>query len=107
MGNLSIWNMGGGASHLAAEDLTAELRSRIEKLIITYQDRREMLILNSARDVVLTEARIPQALGGTRPPTTEFFRTLRNLQYGYRALESLHPAEVRRLAIVLASITVS
>jgi len=83
--------------HLAAEDLTAELRSRIEKLIITYQDRREMLILNSARDVVLTEARIPQALGGTRPPTTEFFRTLRNLQYGYRALESLHPAEVRAL----------
>jgi glycerol-3-phosphate O-acyltransferase/dihydroxyacetone phosphate acyltransferase len=82
---------------LGVDELTAELRRRIENLIITYQHRREMVVLNCARDIVTTQAWFPAVLGSKAPPTSEFFQTLRNLQDGYRRLESLHPDKVAAL----------
>jgi glycerol-3-phosphate O-acyltransferase/dihydroxyacetone phosphate acyltransferase len=80
-----------------AEMLTQFLRQKIEALTIGYENRREMLILNWANDIVATQAKMPGMLGPTGPSPAESFSRLARLQVGYRTLRSGHGPEIESL----------
>jgi glycerol-3-phosphate O-acyltransferase/dihydroxyacetone phosphate acyltransferase len=79
------------------EDVTADFRRRVEELILSYHDRREMLLVTWASDIVATEGRMPRALGSTEPSVAESFRRLAFLQSGYRELLDTHAADIESL----------
>ncbi|MGD1276675.1 MAG: 1-acyl-sn-glycerol-3-phosphate acyltransferase [Tepidisphaeraceae bacterium] len=80
------------------EELTQEFRRRIEALTISYENRREMLIVNWANDIVASEAQMPQPLGSTPSRTMESFNRLARLQAGYRTLLADHAADIAALS---------
>jgi glycerol-3-phosphate O-acyltransferase/dihydroxyacetone phosphate acyltransferase len=84
--------------HANADALTQEIRRRIEALTIGYQNRREMLIVNWANDVVATQAQIPRMLGSTEPSVAESFERLTRLQSGYRTLAQSHGPQISELS---------
>ncbi len=77
--------------------LTGELRRRIEALTIGYRDRREMVLVNWASEIVATQAQAPRLLGSALPPVAESFARLSLIQAGYRTLLDSHAAEISDL----------
>ncbi len=81
-----------------AQELTAEIRRRVEALTLNYQTRRESLLLTWAADVVATRGAMPPPLGRRDRSVAEWFRLLGRLQDGYRTLLQTHREEVEALS---------
>jgi glycerol-3-phosphate O-acyltransferase / dihydroxyacetone phosphate acyltransferase len=88
----------GFAPTRTADQLTDQIRRAIEDLTIAYEDRREMLIVNWAGEIVATQAQIPTMLGSPQPPVAESFARLNRLQSGYRALRQTHGPQIESLS---------
>jgi 1-acyl-sn-glycerol-3-phosphate acyltransferase len=79
------------------DDLSADFRARVEKLILSYHNRREMLLVTWASDLLATQGLMPRPLGSSEPPVAESFRRLALLQAGYRELLHTRAPEVHAL----------
>lgn len=78
--------------------LTEEIRRRVEGLTLEFEDRREMLAIRYASEIVATEGRMPRPLGNLEPGVAESFERLARLRAGYRSLRTEVPGEISALA---------
>ena len=76
------------------EELTAYFRQRIEALTLSYRDRREMLALNWANEVLSADAHTPGWVYEDHASPSEVFLRLARLREGYRQLETNHSDEI-------------
>ncbi|HEX4125675.1 MAG TPA: lysophospholipid acyltransferase family protein [Tepidisphaeraceae bacterium] len=86
-----------------AEVLTEYMRQQIEALTVAYENRREMLIVNWANDIVATEAKAPTMLRPDAPSPADSFNRIARLQAGYRQLRAEHGPEIESLTIQVRS----
>lgn len=80
-----------------ADALTEYCRAQIEALTVAYENRREMLVLNWANDIVATEAKAPSLFNADSPSPAESFNRLARLQAGYRRLRADRGDEIDAL----------
>jgi glycerol-3-phosphate O-acyltransferase / dihydroxyacetone phosphate acyltransferase len=78
--------------------LTEELRHRVQSQTMAFENRSEMLIVRYAGEIIATDGRMPQPLGGANPPLAESFGRLARLQEGYRRARADSADEVQALA---------
>jgi 1-acyl-sn-glycerol-3-phosphate acyltransferase len=83
---------------LDADALTDELRQQIERLVLSFESRREMLVLHYAAEIMATQGRMPRPLGSPEPALADWFRSLARLQDGYRKLVAGQRVELDALA---------
>jgi 1-acyl-sn-glycerol-3-phosphate acyltransferase len=79
-------------------ELTAEMRRRIESLVLQHETRRESLVLTWAAEILRTGGEMPRPLGQDADSVADWFRLIGALQAGYRALLHAHPDVVKTLS---------
>jgi glycerol-3-phosphate O-acyltransferase/dihydroxyacetone phosphate acyltransferase len=81
----------------AANELTEEIRRRIEELTVTFQTRRESVILTRGADILAAGGVDPAPLGWRERSVAENFQLLKRLQAGYLTLRQSRPEEIEAL----------
>ncbi len=79
-------------------ELTEELQSRVARLTLNYQTRRESAILRWAGEIAATGGETPRPLGAAKYSVAEWFRLAGRLQAGYESLMKTNPDAVDELA---------
>jgi glycerol-3-phosphate O-acyltransferase/dihydroxyacetone phosphate acyltransferase len=88
----------GGHPGADADALTDEVRQRIERQVLSFESREEMVVLHYVAEIMATQGRMPRALGSAEPAVAEWFRSLALLQDGYRKLVALQRPEIDALS---------
>ena len=81
-----------------AAALTEEVRRLIEAQTLSFEDRREMVIVHYASEIIATQGGMPRPLGSVEPTVAEWFGLLARLQQGYRQLLAVRAVEVEALS---------